>query len=118
MIARTYTAMLLGLSPIKIEVEVDGNQGIPHLIFIGLTSQATEEAKERISSALLNCGIRIRSKRTTVNLAPAEIPKSGSGFDLAIAVGLLKMYGEIKIKTENTLFLGELSLDGSIKKVK
>ncbi len=117
MIARTYTAMLIGLSPVQVEVEVDGNQGIPHLIFIGLTSQATEEAKERITTALLNCGIRIRSKRTIVNLAPADIPKSGSGFDLAIAVGLLKMYGEIKNHLEDTLFLGELSLDGSLKKI-
>ena len=118
MIAHTFAAMLLGLSPLKIEIEVDGSQGIPHLLFIGLTSQATDEAKERITSALLNCGIRVRSKRTVVNLAPAEIPKSGSGFDLAIAIGLLKMYGEIKTPTDDTLFLGELSLDGTVKKVK
>ncbi len=118
MISRTFTAMLIGLLPMRIEVEVDGNQGIPHLLFIGLTSQATEEAKERITTALLNCGIRIRSKRTVVNLAPAEVPKSGSGFDLAIAIGLLKMYGEIDQDTDDTLFLGELSLDGSVKKVK
>ncbi len=118
MIARTFTIMMLGLVPIQIEVEVDGNQGVPNLIFIGLTSQATEEAKERITTALTNCGIRIRSKRTIVNLAPAEIPKSGSGFDLAIAVGLLKMYGEIELQTDDTVFLGELSLDGKVKKIR
>jgi len=118
MISRTFTTMLIGLKPIQIEVEVDGSQGIPHLVFIGLTSQATEEAKERITTALLNCGIRVRSKRTVVNLAPAEIPKSSSGFDLAIAIGLLKMYGEVKTNTDSTLFLGELSLDGYLKKIR
>ncbi len=118
MTSRTFTAMLVGLLPIQVEVEVDGNQGIPHLLFIGLTSQATEEAKERITTALVNCGIRVRSKRTVVNLAPAEVPKSGSGFDLAIAIGLLKMYGEIELNTDDTLFLGELSLDGKIKKIR
>jgi len=115
---RTFTAMLVGLKPIQIDVEVDGNQGVPQLLFIGLTSQATEEAKERITTALLNCGVRMRSKRTVVNLAPAEVPKSGSGFDLAIAIGLLKMYGEVELNTDDTLFLGELSLDGKLRKIR
>lgn len=118
MVSRTYTTMLVGLEPVKIEVEVDGSSGVPRLIFIGLTSQATEEAKERISTALTNCDVRIRSKRTIVNLAPAEVPKSGSGFDLAIAVGLLKMYGEVQENTDDTLFLGELSLDGTLKRIR
>lgn len=117
MLARTYTATTIGLKALQIEVEVDGNQGIPIFIFIGLTSKATDEAKERITSALQNCGIRIRSKRTIVNLAPADIPKTGSGFDLAIAICLLKMYGEIKIKTDDTMFFGELSLSGEVKRI-
>jgi magnesium chelatase family protein len=118
MLAHTFTAMMIGLTPLKIEVEVDGNRGTPHLIFIGLTSKATGEAKDRITAALQNCGIRIRSKRTIVNLAPADVPKTSSAFDLAIAVGILHMYGELKRPTQQTLFLGELALDGAVKRVR
>jgi magnesium chelatase family protein len=117
MLARTFTAMLIGLKPVKIEVEVDGNRGLPNLIFIGLTSKATEEAKQRITSALQNCGVRIRSKRTVVNLAPADVPKTSSCFDLAIAIGVLKMYGEISVNTDDTMFFGELALDGTVKHI-
>jgi magnesium chelatase family protein len=118
MLARTFTATIVGLEPITIEVEVDGNRGIPAFILIGLPSKAVDEAKERITAALQNCGVRIKAKRTIVNLAPADMPKQGSGFDLAIAVALLKMYGEIGVDTDHTIFLGELSLDGSLKSVK
>jgi magnesium chelatase family protein len=118
MLAHTFTATFAGVQPIKVEVEVDGNRGIPTLVFIGLPSKSTDEARQRITSALQNCGIRIRSKRTIVNLAPAEIPKHGASFDVAIAVGILKMYGVIQANTEEFLFLGELSLEGRIKKIK
>lgn len=117
MVSRTYTAAIQGLDIIKVDVEVDGNRGTPALVFIGLPSKATAEAKERITSALQNCGVRLRSKRTVVNLAPADLPKTGTAFDLAIAVGLLKMYKLIPDLTDDTLFLGELSLDGTVKKI-
>ncbi len=118
MLARTTTATMLGLHPIRIEVEVDGNRGTPALIIIGLPTKEVDEAKERITAALTNCGIRIRSKRTIVNLAPADIRKTGSSFELAIAVGLLKMYGEDETETDDTIFFGELSLDGDIKAIR
>ncbi len=118
MLARVFTATTQGLAPILIEVEVDGTQGTPSLHIIGLPSKAVDESKERITSALLNCGIHIRAKRTIVNLAPADLKKTGSAFELAIAVGLLKMYGEIKSNTDKTLFFGELSLDGTLKGVR
>src|SRR5579859_657926 len=118
MLARTYTATTIGLKTLKIDVEVDGNRGAPILVFIGLTSKATDEAKERITSALQNCGIRIRSKRTIVNLAPADVPKTSAAFDVAIAVGLLKMYGELTLNTNNTMFFGELSLAGDLKRIR
>ncbi len=118
MLTRTFTATISGLKPIKIEVEVDSNRGTPNLIIIGLPTKAVEESKERITSALMNCGIRIRSKRTIVNLAPADIRKSSPSFELAIAVGMLKMYGEIEIDTTQTIFFGELSLDGDLKPIK
>lgn len=117
MVTRTYTAACLGLDVYPVEVEIDGKQGIPQFVLIGLASRAVEEAKERITSALHNCGIRVRSKRTIVNLAPASVPKSGTTFDLAIAVGLLKMYGELSLQTSHILFLGELALDGKVKPI-
>ncbi len=118
MIARIYTATTQGLQPIQIEVEVEGTQGVPGLHIIGLPSQAVDEAKERVTAALVSCGVRIRAKRTIVNLAPADLRKTGSAFELAIAVGLLKLYGEIMVPTDDTLFFGELSLDGSLKAVR
>src|SRR6185369_13765797 len=117
MVTRTYSAASIGLEVYPVEIEVDGKQGIPQFILIGLASRAVEEAKERITSALQNCGIRIRSKRTIVNLAPAAVPKTGTAFDLAIAVGLLKMYGELRLQTDKTIFLGELALDGQVKPI-
>jgi len=117
MLARVFSATMLGLEPNKIEVEVDGNSGIPILIFIGLANKTIDEARERITSALLHCGIKIQSKRTVVNLAPADLKKSGSSLELSIAVGLLKMYGEIKQNTDDSMFFGELSLDGRIRAI-
>ncbi len=118
MVHKTFTATLEGLRPVIIEAEVDANQGTPILIVIGLPSRIIDEAKERVTSALVHCGIRIRSKRTIVNLAPAEVKKSSSAVELAIAIGILKLYGEITCDTDDTLFLGELSLDGSLRPIK
>ncbi len=118
MLSRVFSATLIGLQPVLIEVEVDTTQGIPSFVLIGLPSKSVDEAKERVTAALTNCGIRIRSKRTVVNLAPADLQKKGSGLELAIAVGLLKMYGEIHIETDKTLFFGELSLDGQLKPIR
>ncbi len=118
MLAHTTTALVTGLEPTTITIEVDLSRGKPQLIIIGLASQAISEAKERVTSALLNCGILPKSKRTIINLAPADIRKSGTSFDLAIVVTLLKAYGNIPYELTNTMLFGELSLDGSIKKVR
>lgn len=118
MLARVYTATTLGLDPVKIEVEIDGIRGTPNLIIIGLPSKAVDESKERITAALLNCGFTPKAKRTIVNLAPADLKKQGSTFELAIAVGMLKLYKEITVNTDKTMFFGELSLDGDIKAVR
>lgn len=118
MVARTFSATLIGLTPIAIEVEVDGAPGTPNLILIGLPNKAIDEAKERITSALINCGVRIRSKRTVVNLAPADIKKSDSAVELAIAMAILSMYGELSLETDDYLFFGELSLDGTVKAIR
>lgn len=110
--------VMTGLSCTKVDVEVDGNRGQPGLILIGLPNKAVGEAKERISSALKNCGVRIRSLRTVVNLAPADVKKTSSALELAIAVGLLKMYKLLKSDFDDAIFFGELSLDGEIKSVR
>lgn len=117
MYARTLSMVMTGLSPTRVEVEVDGTRGQPGLILIGLPNKAVDEAKERISSALVNCGVRVKSIRTVVNLAPAEVRKTSSALELAIAVGLLKMYERITWNTDNTMFFGELSLQGAVKPV-
>ncbi len=118
MLAKTTTALVTGLEPTTITVEVDLSRGKPQLIIIGLASQAISEAKERVTSALLNCGIIPKSKRTIINLAPADIKKSGTSFDLAIVVAILKAYGSIQYSLPDTMLFGELSLDGNIKKTK
>ena len=117
MLAKTFSATLRGLEPIKIEVEVDAVRGAPKLIIIGLPNKAIDEAKERITAALLNCGIRPKSKRTVINLAPANLKKSDNALEFAIVVALLKLYDKVKMETDKTIFLGELSLDGSLKPI-
>lgn len=118
MLSTATTATITGLEPATVVVEVDLNKGKPQLIIIGLATQAVAESKERITSALLNCNISPKSKRTIVNLSPADIKKSGTGFDLAIIVAILQSYKIIQYNLSNTMFFGELSLDGSIKKVR
>jgi len=117
-LTRVFSATLTGLNPQLIEVEVDAIQGTPQFIVIGLASKAVDEAKERITAALLNCGVRIKARRTVVNLAPADIQKSGSTLELAIAAGLLQLYGEISPLPNTCLLIGELSLDGELKPVR
>ena len=118
MFVKTFSAINLALSVKKIEVEVDTVIGKPSFILIGLANRAVEESKERVSSALLHCGVRIKPLRTLVNLAPAELHKTSSALELAIAVALLRQYGEIEIDCQKALFLGELSLTGQLKAVK
>ncbi len=109
---------MIGLKPIKIEIEVDIARGQPKLIIIGLPSRTVTEAKERITTALQNCGVRIKAKRTIVNLAPADIRKKDSCFELAIVASLLKEYGILSVDMESTMFFGELALNGEIKPMK
>lgn len=109
--------MPVGLTAQKIEVEIDTTRGKPGLHIIGLASKAVNEARERITSALLNSGIKPKSLKTIVNLTPANIKKTGTGFDIAIALGLVLHTHSKNIDLEDSLFVGELSLDGSIKPV-
>jgi len=120
-VPRLYTAELNGIEAELIEVEADLNVGLHSFNIVGLADKAVSEAKERVNSAIKNCGIKPPTKenrKITINLAPADIKKTGSHFDLPIAIAYLLASQQIKpFETTNKIFLGELSLDGSIKPV-
>jgi len=119
MIAKIYSAALLGIDAFRVEIEVDfSRQGMPAFTMVGLAEGAVRESKERVFAALKNCGYRLPPARITVNLAPADIRKEGSGYDLALALGLLAGAGVIPAANlENWYVAGELSLTGEVKPV-
>lgn len=106
------------MSPYIISVEIDYSQGMPYFAMVGAIASEVKESKERVRSALLNSGFRLAPGRITINFSPADIRKEGTHFDLPIAIGILMAYGIIKNKSiSQTLFIGELGLDGSVKAV-
>ncbi len=118
MVAKTFSAMHWGVEAIKVEVEVDYAKGIPQFVIVGLPDAEVRESRERIHSAIKNSGFPFPAGRVRVNLAPADIRKEGSLLDLPIAVATLSAFGYIPNNLiENFLFLGELSLDGGLRKV-
>ena len=109
---------LHGLEGYLIKVEVDTSAGLPSFDIVGLPDVSVKESKERVRTAIKNSGFELRSSKIIVNLAPAEIKKEGPYFDLPIAVGILLSMETIKPqKVEDTIFIGELSLDGKLMKV-
>lgn len=118
-LAKVLTGTTIGLDGVLIDVEVDvANRGFPAFNLVGLPSKAVEEARDRVRTAIINTSFDMPDSRITVNLAPADIPKSGSGFDLPIAVGVLASSGLLQKKIlSSSLFAGELSLMGNIKPV-
>jgi magnesium chelatase family protein len=119
MIARILSGTVIGLDGILIEVEVDvAKKGFPGFTIVGLPDKAVGEAKERVRTAINNISFQIPDTRITVNLAPADIPKAGSAFDLPIAVGILAASGMVKKDVlQESLFIGELSLKGDVRRV-
>lgn len=118
MLAKVFSGATVGLSGLLIDVEVDiASSGLPAFAIVGLPDKAVEESKERVRSAIKNSGAEIPPRRITVNLAPADLPKEGPAFDLPIAVGIICASGEIDAQEylNSSLFLGELSLDGSLR---
>lgn len=109
---------LQGLKGVLIDVEVDVSGGMPSWSVVGLPDTGVRESKERIKTAIKNCGIDLLSRKYIINLSPADIRKEGTGFDLAIAVGILQSIGQINdFNSEKVIFVGELSLDGKINKI-
>lgn len=115
MLSIIKSIVLHGLEGHVIDVQVDLSGGIPNLEIIGLPDASVKESKERVKTAIKNCGFEFPSRKIVVNLAPATIRKCGSGFDLPIAVAILMSCQYIRyFDSENTVFIGELSLDGSV----
>ncbi len=119
MLAKVLSSAVLGIDAYRVEVEIDINSGLPTFTTVGLPETTVKESKERVKSAIGNSGYRFPDDRITVNLAPADIKKEGTGFDLPIALGILAATGIIPQKIiSQYLILGELSLDGRVKAVR
>ncbi|MCP4539128.1 MAG: YifB family Mg chelatase-like AAA ATPase [Chloroflexi bacterium] len=118
MLAKVTSCALVGLEGVIVDVEVDTSRGMPSLIIVGLPDAAVKESSERVRSAIKNSSLVFPGKRITVNLAPADIRKAGPSYDLPIAVGVLIASEQAWPQAvEDALFVGELSLDGSVRHV-
>lgn len=115
MLAKSQTCAVVGLDGFIVQVEVDISPGLPAFNIVGLPDTAVQEARERVRAALRNSGCEFPLRRITVNLAPADLKKAGPAYDLPIAVGILLSSGQVDLPAESSLFLGELSLDGSLR---
>ncbi|MFW6147126.1 MAG: YifB family Mg chelatase-like AAA ATPase [Thermodesulfobacteriota bacterium] len=119
MLATVLSSSVLGVDAYKVEVEVDISRGLPAFSTVGLPEGAVRESKERVKAALKNSGYHFPSDRITVNLAPADVKKEGSGFDLPMAIGILAATGLVPTAIlASYIIIGELSLDGSIRAIK
>jgi magnesium chelatase family protein len=118
-LARVHSATLLGVSALRVDVEVDAARGMPRFDIVGLPGGAVQEAKVRVIAALRNLGVQLPSKRIEVNLAPADLRKEGTAFDLPIALALIAATGVLPVPPLDGLFLaGELSLSGEVRPVR
>lgn len=118
MVCKVITSTVIGLDAYKIEVEVDLVNSLPSVSIVGLPDAAVNEARERVRSAIKNSSFSFPQKKVVVNLAPADIKKEGTNFDLPIAVGILIEEGVIQEeKTQGVAFIGELSLDGTLRSI-
>jgi magnesium chelatase family protein len=116
MLASINTAAIVGLEGRLVEVQVDiASQGLPTFLIVGLPGGAVREARERVRTAIKNSGLGFPLRRITVNLAPAELPKSGPSYDLPLALAILVASNQLTAPQPNTMFLGELSLDGQLR---
>ena len=116
MLAAVRSAALIGIDAYDVTVEVDAAPGLPQWTIVGLAAGAVRESRERVGAALLNSGFDVPPRRITVNLAPADVRKEGTAFDLPIALGILVATGQLEAGAlHNRLFVGELGLDGRLR---
>jgi magnesium chelatase family protein len=119
MLAKVNSGALYGIDALKVEVETDLAAGLPQLATVGLAEGAVRESKDRIRAAIKNCGYSFPAKKITINLAPADLRKEGSAYDLPMAVGILAAEGLVRREAlRDYLLVGELSLDGEIKAIR
>lgn len=118
MLARIWSASLIGIDAVKVGVEVDIAGGLPGIVVVGLPDIAVQEAKERVKAALKNAGYAFPMRRIVINLTPADLRKEGPSFDLPVSIGILAASEQVNTQLlENYLFLGEVSLDGGLRSV-
>jgi magnesium chelatase family protein len=118
MLARVFSSALMGIEAYTVEVEVDVSPLLPAFATVGLPEGAVKEARERVTAAIKNSGFLFPAKKVTVNLAPADIKKSGSAFDLPMAIGILAATGQIDTQLlDKYIIIGELALDGKLRPV-
>ena len=110
---------LIGIESFLVKVEIDISRGIPAFNIVGLPSTEVREARERVKSAVINAGYDFPNSRIVINLSPADMRKEGSFLDLPMSVGILRKYINKKDSyLDESIFVGELSLDGHLRKVK
>ena len=113
MLVKTFSASVQGLQAAAVTVEVNATQGI-RFVLVGLPDSAVKESYERILAAIENSGYTFPARAITINMAPADVRKEGSGFDLPMAIGILATNGQVDTRVLNRyMMVGELSLDGS-----
>ncbi|RKY40028.1 MAG: magnesium chelatase [Candidatus Omnitrophota bacterium] len=118
MVSKLFSLGYLGLETFVVEVEVDVQRGLPAISLIGLLDTSAKESKERVRSGIRNSGYKFPSSRITINLAPANIKKEGTHFDLAIALGILNSTYQLNCDFSSFFILGELSLEGKVRGIK
>ena len=119
MLAKVRSAAVIGIDAYPVDVEIDLANGLPSFSTVGLPHGAVKEGRERVSAALANSGFELPLKRITANLAPADVPKAGSAFDLPIAIGVLAASGQLTIPgLADGFAFGELGLEGSLRPVR
>lgn len=118
MLARVWSASVVGIDAVKVAVEVDVSGGLPGIALVGLPDTAIQESRERVKAAIKNAGFAFPMRKIVVNLAPADLRKEGPSFDLSISVGILAASEQVDAQLlGDFLFLGEVSLDGSLRSV-
>ncbi|MCB1226583.1 MAG: magnesium chelatase, partial [Verrucomicrobiales bacterium] len=119
MVARTYSATLIGVNATEVEIESFEGGGTPKILIVGLPDAAVKESRERVAAAILSSGFRFNDGVTTVNLAPADLKKEGPGFDLPIAISLLAHHARLPDHALPTsAMIGELALNGELRPVR
>jgi len=117
-LATVYTRAQVGINAPAVTIEVHLSNGLPSLSIVGLADTEVKESKDRVRAALINSQFDFPARRITINLAPADLPKEGSRFDLPIAIGILAASGQIPIeKLKNFEFIGELALSGEFRQI-